>query len=419
MLSHSPMASHAEGGEARRATRILGCRSCAPALSWRHRTLGLLALVVVVAYVLVMVDIEAIMGHHESGLRWWRAPAGRNCSAKKAAKPKRPFADPPPPQPEGERVCLPPPPIRRGASAGGAKDATRPLIAVMMGVSGSDAGKGLSLEYERLVKSLLLTASCAFRMVVVADDTMSAVVEQVRHELCLDVGDVDRAQGRVEIGTQRLTNEQIVAEWAALGVDIRHHAGPFTQAKYSLEKLFPSEDAVLVLDTDMVFFDDVCRLWDESEALLHEGEGLVSAVVTGSGNHSINAGASYMRPDRMREVGWSTAVVEETKNTTGCLEFDAATNTYFGPHGDQNFLICAVQNHPQWFRPMRLRWNLTRCTVFEDVRFGSRGPGMLYSLGAIHNNCRSAPVSFELETFRLDSLSLNQLQEHTYRGRGA
>jgi hypothetical protein len=294
----------------------------------------------------------------------------------------------------------------------------RPLLSVMMGVSGTDAGKGLEDEFRRLVKSLLLTASCPFRMVVVADDVMAEAVARVRSELCLDVN-AGAGVGQVEIVTQRLTSEMIEKEWRAKDVVVRHHAGPFTQAKYSLETLFPHERAVLSVDTDTIFLDDVCRLWREASFdLAANPEAIVSAAITDLENPTsfLNAGISFMRLDRMRAVGWSSTVLDETKRTPHCLSYDRVEKVYFGDKGDQNFLICAVKNHPQWLVPMRLRWNLTRCKFFEEERPLSSGENLRHGLGVLHFNCAAKPNYFRGELNRLDCLSLNQLQEHRFKG---
>jgi hypothetical protein len=291
-----------------------------------------------------------------------------------------------------------------------------------MGVSGQDAGVGMEQEFGRLVKSLLLTASCPFRMVVLADSTMQRVVSEVRRELCLDEG-VPEGTGRVSIDVLPVSSAGIESMWRELGVVVRHHAGPFTQAKYAMDRYFGEETkAVLVVDTDFVFFDDVCRLWGEASADLERNkDALVSIEIADesrvdNSNHYLNAGMVYMRLDRMRAAGWSTRVVEETKRTPKCLSRVEGTDLYYGLRGDQNFFYCAVMNHPEWLVPMRKRWNLSRCRDFEGTRFGSRGTSLPHTLGAIHYNCDNRPNHFSLEIVRVDSFSLNQLQEHTYKG---
>lgn len=168
-------------------------------------------------------------------------------------------------------------------------------------------------------------------------------------------------------------------------------------AKFFLPDILPDVEAALVIDTDFLFFQDICDLWQwgtDNVVRPRQGKPLMHASTVPrkgrrawkyDGDYGLCSCISIFNFGLMRKAQWTTALARSafqqhlaTNETTGQFVVD----------GDQTMNVAIANYRPEEFREIPQSWALNHCQSYFQVRplpeESSRG-GLF--LGALHFNC--------------------------------
>ncbi len=237
--------------------------------------------------------------------------------------------------------------------------------------------KGRKMSMELTLKGLLRTLSPLCRMhlyfIVGIDDE-----RRIRQFLAPATAPHESA---VTYSFLQLDEPQLAAWLREIGHAPSHRTGPAGNIKFFYPLIFPHEEQVLMLDSDVLIGRDVCQLWAEFRRFPRDALfGFVpqKPKVHPHADNEFNAGVGLLHLGRMRAAGW----LDLARNA---IRHWAAKGMHppCCAHGDQSVFHMIRYMRPGTLRLLPRWWNINKCHKYQHI---DRNPPGSF-VGIVHLGC--------------------------------
>jgi hypothetical protein len=177
-------------------------------------------------------------------------------------------------------------------------------------------------------------------------------------------------------------NETQLDEWMSfIGHKASHRTGAAGNIKYFYPLLFPNEEKVLMLDSDILVGRDLSDLWSEFDRFTPTQLFALSPqwpTVHASKDNQFNAGVGLLHLQRMREADWlslSKAAIrhwDQSGMTPKCCA-----------HGDQSAFHMVRYYRPGALGLLPRWWNINKCHQYQQIHRKPKGS----FVGIVHLGC--------------------------------
>eukprot|EP00730_Choanoeca_flexa_P010271 TRINITY_DN17327_c0_g1_i1.p1 TRINITY_DN17327_c0_g1~~TRINITY_DN17327_c0_g1_i1.p1 ORF type:complete len:368 (+),score=28.75 TRINITY_DN17327_c0_g1_i1:69-1172(+) len=214
--------------------------------------------------------------------------------------------------------------------------------------------EGADAEFKAAMASMALSASCPIVVHLIHEVDNTTAIKQL-------VSDV--TSPGVQFHLYPHSDRELVDRFKALNVEQNHHSGTFGLAKYFLPELLPDvHGELLLVDIDMLFLADVCKL----RRYLDETQ-IFATPVFGKGYNNICSCIFVIHLDRARAIDWSHLPTKLSVKSP--------------VPGDQ-YIFYAVRVHAEknkltWATELSNDWDVEGCHGFKTHNF----------TGVLHYNC--------------------------------
>ena len=238
--------------------------------------------------------------------------------------------------------------------------------------------KGRKMSMELTLKGLLRTLStqCSLHIYFVV-----GLEDEVRIRQFLDGALGPPSGTRVSYSFVELDEAQLSLWLAAIGHKPSHRTGAAGNIKFFYPLVFPREEKMLMLDTDVLIGRDVCQLWNEFESFSEVtlfGFVPQKPKVDPNADNEFNAGVALLHLERMRRANWITLAKDSIAHW-----HDRGMRPPCCAHGDQSVFHMIRYMRPEVLKLLPRWWNINKCHKYQHI---NRNPPGSF-VGIVHLGC--------------------------------
>ena len=205
-------------------------------------------------------------------------------------------------------------------------------------------------------------------------------------------------------------NETQLEEWMNfINHKASHRTGPAGNVKYFYPLIFPKEERMMMLDTDVLIGRDLCQLWNEFNKFKPEQLFAFAPqwpTVDPHKDNQFNAGVALLHLERMRQANWLQLSKDSIENWA-----EKNMKPKCCAHGDQSAFHMVRFYRPSTLGYLPRWWNINKCHNYQNIHRKPKGS----FVGLVHLGCCKMCTRSKIGRFASLFDSINNISlEHDF-----